>query len=77
MADRVLDARGMNCPLPVLKAKLVLRDLDVGGTLEVLATDPGSVSDFAAFCRMTGHILLESGHSEGHFRYLLKKAGSA
>ena len=49
MADKVLDAKGLNCPLPILKAKKALKDVPDGGTLEVLSTDPGSVADFQAF----------------------------
>ena len=49
MADKVLDAKGLNCPLPILKAKKALKDVPEGGTLEILATDPGAVADFQAF----------------------------
>ena len=59
MADQLLDAKGLNCPLPILRAKKALKDVAVGGTLEVLATDPGAVKDFEAFCRVTGNELLE------------------
>ncbi len=59
MADQTLDAQGLNCPLPILKAKKALKTVPEGGTLEVLATDPGSVADFQAFCRTTGHELVE------------------
>ena len=59
MADQVLDAKGLNCPLPILKAKKALKDVPIGGTLQVLATDPGAVKDFEAFCRTTGNDLLE------------------
>ena len=57
MADQTLDAKGLNCPLPILKAKKALKDVPDGGTLEILATDPGSVADFQAFCRTTGNEL--------------------
>ena len=60
MADVTLDAKGLNCPLPILKAKKAIGDVASGGTLEVLATDPGSVADFEAFCRTTGNELLQS-----------------
>ncbi|MBU6207467.1 MAG: sulfurtransferase TusA family protein, partial [Alphaproteobacteria bacterium] len=53
MADAVLDAKGLNCPLPILRAKKALKDVPSGGTLEVLSTDPGSVADFGAFCKTT------------------------
>lgn len=75
MADEVLDAKGLNCPLPILKAKKALSALPAGGTLEVLATDPGSVKDFEAFCRTTGNELVESGEEGGTFRFVLRHAG--
>ncbi len=59
MADKTLDAKGLNCPLPILKAKKALKEVPSGGTLEILATDPGSVADFAAFCRTTGNEIVE------------------
>ena len=59
MADKTLDAKGLNCPLPILKTKKMLNEVPAGGTLEVLATDPGSVADMASFCRTTGNELLE------------------
>ena len=73
MADQLLDARGLNCPLPILKAKKALQTVAAGGTLEILATDPGSVADFQAFARMTGHQLLEHDENSGVFRFVLKK----
>jgi tRNA 2-thiouridine synthesizing protein A len=72
MADQTLDAKGLNCPLPILKAKKALSTLPPGGTLEVLATDPGAVKDFQAFCRTTGHELLESTTEGNVFRFVLK-----
>ena len=74
MADQVLDAKGLNCPLPILKAKKALKGVAVGQTLEVLATDPGSVADFDAFCRATGNELLESAQNDGVYRFLIKRA---
>ncbi len=74
MADQVLDAKGLNCPLPIIKTKKMLKDLPVGGTLEVLATDPGSVADFAAFCRTTGNELAEQGQDGGVFRFVIRRA---
>ena len=59
MADKTLDAKGLNCPLPILKTKKMLNEVPRGGTLEVLATDPGSVADMASFCRTTGNQLVE------------------
>lgn len=72
MADMVLDAKGLNCPLPILKAKKALKDLPPGGTLEVLTTDPGSVVDFAAFCRTTGNEIVEQSQDGNVFRYVIK-----
>ena len=73
MADASLDARGLNCPLPVLKAKKAMRPLAGGEVLEVLATDPGSVPDFEAFCDATGYELVETGEDNGVFRFLIRK----
>ncbi len=71
-ADRELDVRGLNCPLPILRAKKALSDLTTGQVLKVMATDPGSVKDFQAFCRQTGNELLS--HTEGaEFTYFIKK----
>jgi tRNA 2-thiouridine synthesizing protein A len=72
MADKVLDAKGLNCPLPILKAKKALKDIPSGGTLEVLATDPGSVADFGAFCRTTGNQLVESTQEGNVYRFVIK-----
>jgi tRNA 2-thiouridine synthesizing protein A len=72
MADQTLDAKGLNCPLPILKAKKALSTLPPGGTLEVLATDPGAVKDFQAFSRTTGHELIESTTEGNVFRFVLK-----
>lgn len=74
MADHVLDAKGLNCPLPILKAKKALKDVPAGGTLEILATDPGAVADFQAFARSTGNELLEHSESGGVYRFLLRKS---
>ncbi len=70
-----LDTKGMNCPLPILKAKKAIKELESGDTLQVLATDPGSVKDFEAFCRSTGNELVESGEDGGVFTFLIKKTG--
>ncbi len=69
-----LDTKGMNCPLPILKAKKAIKELEPGDTLQVLATDPGSVKDFEAFCRSTGNELVESGEDGGVFTFLIKKS---
>ncbi len=75
MADQTLDAKGLNCPLPILRAKKALTALPAGGTLEVLATDPGSVKDFQAFCRTTGNELLESSTEGKVFHFLIRRSG--
>jgi tRNA 2-thiouridine synthesizing protein A len=73
MADHTLDAKGLNCPLPILKARKALKEVPPGGTLEILATDPGSVADFQAFCRQTGNELLESSNDDTVYRFLIKR----
>ena len=75
MADQVLDAKGLNCPLPILKAKKALKSMEGGKTLEVLSTDPGSVADFAAFCRTTGNELVEQDEADGIWTYIIRKKG--
>ena len=74
MADKLLDAKGLNCPLPILKAKKALKDVDTGGTLEILATDPGAVADFQAFCRATGNELVEHSVEDDIYRFIIRKA---
>jgi tRNA 2-thiouridine synthesizing protein A len=74
MADSQLDATGMKCPIPVLKARKIVRGLTGGSTLEILATDPGSVPDFEAFCETGGHELLEHSREGEVFRFLIKVA---
>ena len=74
MPDLTLDAKGLNCPLPILKAKKAINQVPSGGTLEVLSTDPGSVADFEAFCRTTGNELMESTADAGVYRFLIKNA---
>ncbi len=76
MADHTLDAKGLNCPLPILKARKALKDVPPGEILEVLSTDPGSVADFQAFCRQTGNQLMESTTDESVFRFLIKRAAA-
>jgi len=73
MADKVLDAKGLNCPLPILKAKKALKEVPEGGTLEILATDPGAVADFQAFCRTTGNELVEHNEEDGIYKFLIRK----
>lgn len=73
MADQVLDAKGLNCPLPILKAKKALKGLQAGQVLEILSTDPGSVADFAAFCNQTGNELLASATEGDVYKFEIKK----
>lgn len=73
MADQVLDTKGLNCPLPILKAKKSLAPMSNGQTLEILATDPGSVKDFEAFCRTTGNKLVEHSEAGGIYRFVVER----
>ena len=68
-----VDARGLNCPLPILKAKKALADMASGEVLKVVATDPGSVRDFQAFARQTGHELVEQTRTEAEFTHYLRR----
>ncbi len=72
--DRELDASGLNCPLPILRAKKALSDMERGTTLKVISTDPGSVKDFEAFSKQTNNPLLSSGEEGGKFVFVLKKS---
>ena len=72
--DQELDASGLNCPLPILRAKKTLSGMDAGQTLHIIATDPGSVKDFDAFANQTGNELMESKEEGGKFHFLIKKA---
>jgi tRNA 2-thiouridine synthesizing protein A len=75
MADMVLDAKGLSCPLPILRAKKALKDLPTGATLEIQATDPGSVKDFEAFCRQTGNELVEHHMDDKVYVFTLRHTG--
>ncbi|MFA7095130.1 MAG: sulfurtransferase TusA family protein [Gammaproteobacteria bacterium] len=72
--DQELDATGLNCPLPILRAKKALATLQSGQVLHIIATDPGSVKDFEAFAKQTGNQLLESREEGGKFYFLIKKS---
>jgi tRNA 2-thiouridine synthesizing protein A len=72
-ADRELDVRGLNCPLPILRAKKALGEIASGQLLKVMATDPGSVKDFQAFCKQTGHTLVSGGEVGREFHFLIRK----
>ncbi|MEW6313717.1 MAG: sulfurtransferase TusA family protein [Pseudomonadota bacterium] len=71
--DKELDARGLNCPLPILRTKKALGELASGQVLKVTATDPGAVKDFQAFAKQTGNELLSSTEAGGEYSFLLKK----
>ena len=71
--DKDLDTRGLNCPLPILRTKKALADLQSGQVLRIVATDPGSVKDFETFSKQTGHPLLSYSEANGEFTFLMKK----
>jgi tRNA 2-thiouridine synthesizing protein A len=73
ISDTTLDARGLKCPLPVLKARRTLKEVPPGGILRVLATDPGAEKDFAHFCETTGCELLESSWDARELQITLRK----
>jgi tRNA 2-thiouridine synthesizing protein A len=73
-SNQILDARGLNCPLPILRTKKSLSALQSGETLKVVSTDPGSLKDMVAFCAQTGNTLLSSQQSGGDFEFLIRKA---
>lgn len=72
--DQELDASGLNCPLPILRAKKTLTGMTAGQVLHVIATDPGSVKDFDAFAKQTGNKLMESREEGGKFHFLIQKS---
>jgi len=73
MAEHVLNAEGLNCPLPILRAKKMLKSIPAGEVLEIRATDPGSVADFAAFCNQTGNELLSSSTEGDIYKFEIKR----
>jgi tRNA 2-thiouridine synthesizing protein A len=73
-ANQTLDARGLNCPLPILRTKKTLSTLQSGDTLKVVSTDPGSLKDMVSFCAQTGNTLLESQQAGGDFEFVIRKA---
>jgi tRNA 2-thiouridine synthesizing protein A len=72
--DQELDASGLNCPLPILRARKSLGEMKKGETLLIIATDPGSVKDFEAFAKQTNNRLLSSSESDGKFKFVMKKS---
>ncbi len=71
--DKLLDAKGLNCPLPILRTKKAMNEMSSGQVLKVLATDPGAAKDFPAFAKQTGHPLLEHGEEAGALVFFLEK----
>ena len=71
--DRELDVRGLNCPLPILRAKKALNDMTSGQVLKIVATDPGSVKDFQAFSKQTGNELLSHAEAQKEFTFFMKR----
>lgn len=81
MADKTLDAKGLNCPLPILRAKKALKDMSLGQVLAIEATDPGSAKDFESFCSQTGNELVKASETKAAdgktvYCYEIRKAGS-
>lgn len=74
MAEHFLDATGLKCPLPVLRARRALKALPVGDVLKIAATDPAAIQDFPAFCRAAGHRLLDAADSGGVYSFRIEKA---
>jgi len=72
-ATATLDARGLNCPLPILKTKKALNALQSGDTLHLISSDPGSVKDIDSFCKQTGNELLENFSESGEFKFIIRK----
>jgi tRNA 2-thiouridine synthesizing protein A len=70
---QTLDLKGLSCPMPIVKTAKAMKELGSGDVVEVLATDPGSVADFTAWCTSTGNTLVESGESGGVYRYVIRK----
>lgn len=73
MATATLNAEGLNCPLPILKAKKMLKTLNAGDILEISATDPGAVADFSAFCNQTGNQLVSSTSEGDIYKFEIKR----
>jgi tRNA 2-thiouridine synthesizing protein A len=71
--DKELDARGLNCPLPILRAKKALNEMQSGQVLKIVATDPGSTKDFQAFCKQTGNELLSHAEANKEFTFFMKR----
>lgn len=75
MVDRILDASGLRCPMPLLKTKLELNSMSPGNELEVIATDAGSARDIPAFLKLSKHELVTSSEADGRYRFVIKCGG--
>jgi tRNA 2-thiouridine synthesizing protein A len=73
----ILDCKGLSCPMPIVKTAIAIKRLQPGELLEVLATDPGSVADFAAWTRATGNPLVEQGAEGGTYRFVIRKKAAS
>ncbi len=73
-ADQTVDARGLNCPLPILRTRKALNGLNAGQTLQVIATDPGAVKDISAFCEQTGHLLVSTQQAGNEHIFVIRKS---
>ena len=73
-SDETLDARGLNCPLPILKTKVILNRMQPGQVIYVQATDPHSVVDFEAYCARTDHELIRTNETNGLFEFYIRRA---
>ena len=71
--DARLDARGLNCPLPILKTRKAIGALEIGQVLEVVASDPGAIKDMDSFCKQTGNELIQNQSEQGDFTFLIRK----
>ncbi len=71
--SKTLDLKGLSCPLPIVKTAQAMKELGPGELIEALATDPGSVPDFTAWCRSTGHALVEQTNEGGVYRFVIRK----
>jgi tRNA 2-thiouridine synthesizing protein A len=74
MADKTLDAKGLNCPLPILRAKKALKTMEAGQVLAIEATDPGSAKDFESFCNQTGNELVSSSEDGSVYHFEIRKS---
>ncbi len=73
MANATVDAKGLNCPMPIVKTAQAIKAIASGETVEVLATDPGSAKDFAAWSKTTGNVIVEQSVDGGVYRFVLRK----